>query len=42
MMPVDERDSYPGFDEEDEDVDCFGPDDPDDWLSEADELCPKQ
>ena len=42
MMPVEEWDSYPGFDdEEDDDVDCLGPDDPDEWLSEADELCPK-
>jgi hypothetical protein len=37
MMPVDEWDSYPGYQDEDEDVDCFGPDLPDDWLSEADE-----
>lgn len=38
-MPVDEWDSYPGFDEDDDDsdVDCLGPDMPDDWLSEADE-----
>lgn len=37
MMPVDEWESYPGFDDEEEGVDCLGPDDPDDWISEADE-----
>lgn len=30
MMPCDEWDSYPGFQDEDEDVDCLGPDRPDD------------
>lgn len=36
--PVDEEgESYPGYLDEDEDTDCFGPDDPDDWESEADE-----
>lgn len=39
-QPDDEWDSYPGFDEEDDedtDVDCLGEDEPDDWQSEADE-----
>lgn len=42
MMPDDEWDSYPGFDDEEEDVDCLGPDDPDDWESEADEPEPDE
>lgn len=37
-MPGEEWDSYPGFDDpDDDDVDCLGPDLPDDWLSESDE-----
>lgn len=38
MMPPDEWESYPGFDDEDDDdVDCWPEDDPDDWLEFADE-----
>ena len=41
-QPDDEWESYPGFDEEEDedgetDVDCLGEDDPDDWQSEGDE-----
>lgn len=42
VMPIDEWDSYPGYDDEDsDDTDCLGPDEPDDWISEADEVTPK-
>lgn len=41
MMPVDEWESYPCRDDDDpEALGFLGEDDPDDWLSEADELCP--
>ena len=43
MMPVEEWDSYVCPDEDDpSEYSWMGPDDPDDWLSEADELCPKE
>lgn len=41
-MPDDEWDSYPGFDdEEDDDVDCLGHEIPDEWLDQADEDKPE-
>lgn len=43
MMPVDEWEPWPCVDEDDPTAPGpFGEDDPDDYLSEADELCPKE
>lgn len=43
MMPCDEWEPWPTVDEDDpEALGPLGIDDPDDWVSEADEPCPRE